>query len=108
MGAEPPEGAPPIGPGANLEPEAGADEDDHVVHAVRSVARGRGCLYSGPMRRAAKPWPPVIRSLVDTLIAAAKDEGVHGGVRVDEDDAAYYVVVKVPKGETVPTRAARR
>lgn len=64
------------------------------------------------MKRAPKPWPVVITRLVDTVAAAAKEQGVRGVVRVyelEERGKRYFAVAAVvPASETVAARATRR
>lgn len=64
------------------------------------------------MKRSPKPYPLVITHLVEAFIATAKLNGVRGRIAVYETDVGgerhYAIVVRVPAGETVMTRAVKR
>src|SRR5260370_30301947 len=65
-------------------------------------------------RRAPRPWPVLIRRLVDEFVLVARNHDIgRGGVRVYENDEkgerVFLIVVRVPADETrVPARPMGR
>jgi hypothetical protein len=65
-------------------------------------------------KRAPRPWPVLIRHLVDEFVLVARNHDIgRGGVRVYENDEkgerVYLIVVRVPAEETrVPARPMGR
>lgn len=63
------------------------------------------------MTRLSPPWPDIIHKLANAFVAAARDIGVRGGIRVYETtesgETFYVVAVRVPASETVMSRAMK-
>lgn len=62
------------------------------------------------MKREPGPYPVVIQRIVDDCVAAARSHGIHSGgitVYVSErgSERQYVIALRIPAGETVPTRA---
>jgi len=49
------------------------------------------------MSRSPTSVPRAIVNLVDGAVAAARAHGLHGGVRVEERDDSYEIIIRVPK-----------
>lgn len=60
------------------------------------------------MQRAKQPFPTVIDRFVEAMKQAAKDLALHGVLAVYQDDRFYYVVSKIPRGETVMSKSVKR
>ncbi len=66
------------------------------------------------MKRAPRPWPVLIRRLVDEFVLIARKHDIgRGGVRVfermEKGERVYLIVVRVPAQETrVPAPPVRR